>query len=110
MKAFLDIGAVTWVIFLAIIAPLWILELPEIPGAWGTVIHHYNPLVIPAAFFGLYVLWHMLKTNRWGWLITSLVLAPFTFLVYYWRVVRIQFAPHVAQQCVQAATRETRAP
>jgi hypothetical protein len=77
---------------------LWIFQMPEVPGTLGTIIHHYNPLAIPAVFFGLYVLWHMAKTRHWGWLFASLVLAPFTFLVYYWRIVRIQFAPHGAQQ------------
>jgi hypothetical protein len=98
MKAFLDVGAISWVVFLTIMAALWILELPEVPGTWGTLIHHYNPLAIPAAFFGFYILWHMLRTGKWGWLLASVVLAPFTCLVYYWRVVRIQLAPHDAQQ------------
>jgi hypothetical protein len=110
MRTFLDVGALSWAILLLVSAALWILHLPEIPGTFGTVFHHYNPLAIPFAFFFFYVFWHMLRARRSGWIFVSLFLAPLTFLIYYWRIVRAQLTEKSAQQAVQPGRREDAAP
>jgi len=97
MRTFLDVGALSWAILLLVSIALWILHLPEIHRTFGTVFHHYNPLSIPFVFF-FYVFRHMLRARRGGWIIVSLFLAPFTFLIYYWRIVRTQLTEEGAQQ------------
>lgn len=102
MKLFLDIGAAVVLAMTVAMLASWFVALPPLEDTLGTVMRSYNPLAIPAVFFCFYILWHMLKTRSWGWFFTSFVLAPFTFLAYYWRSVRPHLAVRGAQPIIQA--------
>jgi len=102
MRNFLDIGAVVLVCLVALVAIELFTVIPELPEPLHWITWHANPLAIPAAFLGLYLLWHMVKGRRVGWLVATLFLAPVALLAYYWRNVRPELTTHYAQQAVAA--------
>ena len=94
MKAFLDVGALLFVILGVYAVASWALPLPQIGPFWGI---RLGFLAIPMGWFVMHTLWHMLSRRHWYWFMASLVLAPITLVAYYVGVSRKDLA-HAAQQ------------
>lgn len=96
MKVVLDCGAVTWLIGLALQILGWFITFPALQPPLDIIAT--SLLAVPAVFFLLYMLSHMIGTGNWGWLASSLLLAPILVPTYYFEKVRATLGKHGTRQ------------